>query len=55
MPKKDERIFGFTNFNDFKEKYFGGREVDPLEEVTRIKVMKEARMRYSNKNKQQLA
>ena len=49
MAKKDERIFGFNNFNDFKSKYFKDKEVNPLEEVSRIKAIKEARSKYSKR------
>lgn len=38
--KKDDRIFGFNNFNDFKQKYFTGREVDPLNNLSRISNIK---------------
>lgn len=47
--KKDDRIFGFNNFNDFRAKYFGGREVDPLEDFTRIQSIKQARQKYSKR------
>lgn len=41
--KKDDRIFGFHNFNDFRQKYFTGHEVDPLGNLSRIQSIKLAR------------
>jgi glycine/serine hydroxymethyltransferase len=42
-------IFGFSNYNDFHERYFGGKEVDPLEKLTRQKTIKIARARYAKR------
>ena len=47
--RKGDRIFAFNDFHDFRAKYFGGREVDALEEVTRIQQMKLARAKYSKR------
>ncbi len=47
--KKDEKIFAFSSFNDFRQKYFNGREVDPLEELTRLKSIKDARSKYAKR------
>ena len=46
---KEDRIFGFTNFNDFKGKYFNGREVEPLQELSRIRSIKQARSKYAKR------
>ena len=35
-PKKGEPIFAFSNFSDFRTKYFN-KEVDPVQDYTRIK------------------
>ena len=35
-PKKGEPIFAFSNFSDFRTKYFN-KEVDPVQDFTRIK------------------
>lgn len=43
QPKKEDRIFGFTNFNDFRQRYFTGHEVDPLSNLSRIHNIKLAR------------
>ncbi|TNV74079.1 hypothetical protein FGO68_gene3446 [Halteria grandinella] len=48
-PIKDDRIFGFTNFNDFRSKYFTGHEVDPLSNLSRIQSIKHARAKYSKR------
>jgi hypothetical protein len=45
---KDERIFAFSGFSDFRAKYFQ-REVDPLEELTRMKSIKDARQKYAKR------
>lgn len=45
---KDERIFAFSGFSDFRTKYFQ-REVDPLEELTRLKTIKDARQKYAKR------
>jgi hypothetical protein len=47
--RKDERIFGFSNFNDFRQQYFTGREVDPLNGQSRINNIKQARAKYSKR------
>lgn len=46
---KEDRIFGFTNFNDFKGKYFNGREVEPLQDLSRIRSIKQARSKYAKR------
>jgi hypothetical protein len=46
---KDDRIFGFSNFNDFRSKYFTGHEVDPLSNLSRIQSIKQARAKYSKR------
>ena len=44
-----DRIFGYNNFNEFRSKYFGGREVNPLEDLTRKKIYRDARKTYSKR------
>lgn len=45
---KEDRIFGFSNYNDFKSKYFN-KEVVALENKHRIKSIKEARLKYAKR------
>jgi len=47
-PGKDERIFAFSGFSDFRSKYFN-KEVDPLEDLSRLKNIKDARHKYSKR------
>lgn len=47
-PGKDERIFAFSGFSDFRAKYFQ-KEVDPLEDLTRLKTIKDARHKYAKR------
>jgi hypothetical protein len=48
IPRKDEKIFAFSGFSEFRTKYFS-REVDPLEELTRMKNVKDARQKYAKR------
>jgi hypothetical protein len=47
-PGKDERIFAFSGFSDFRSKYFT-KEVDPTEELSRLKSIKDARHKYAKR------
>ena len=47
-PKKGEPIFAFSNFTDFRTKYFN-KEVDPVADYTRIKSIQQARAKYSKR------
>lgn len=47
LPK--DKIFAYNDFNDFKSMYFGGREVEPLDNLSRLKTLKEARSKYSKR------
>ena len=47
-PGKDERIFAFSGFSDFRSKYFN-KEVDPLEDLSRLKNIKDARNKYAKR------
>ena len=52
LPKnggKDDKIFGFNNFNDFKDKYFVGKEVQALHDKNRIVSIKQARAKYAKR------
>lgn len=45
---KDDRIFGFDNFDDFNQKYFK-KELVAFEEFYKIRQLKYARIRYNNR------
>eukprot|EP00347_Sterkiella_histriomuscorum_P012220 403369435 len=45
---KEDKIFGYNNFNEFRAKYFI-KNVNALEDQNRIKSMKEARMKYAKR------
>lgn len=47
-PGKDEKIFAFSGFSDFRSKYFS-KEVDPLEDLSRLKSIKDARSKYAKR------
>ena len=47
-PGKDDRIFAFSGFSDFRSKYFT-KEVDPTEELSRLKSIKDARQKYAKR------
>jgi hypothetical protein len=47
-PGKEERIFAFSGFSDFRTKYFS-KEVDPLEDLSRLKNIKDARHKYAKR------
>ena len=49
MGAKKDKIFGYSNFNEFRSKYFR-KEVDALEERKRLKDIKEARVKYAKRN-----
>jgi hypothetical protein len=46
--KKGDPIFAFSNFNDFRSKYFN-KEVDPVQEFTRVRSIQQARAKYSKR------
>ena len=46
---KKDKIFGYSNFNEFRSKYFR-KEVDAFEEKKRLKDIKEARVKYAKRN-----
>ena len=46
--KKGDPIFAFQNFNDFRSKYFN-KEVDPVQEFTRVRSIQQARAKYSKR------
>ncbi|CDW72773.1 UNKNOWN [Stylonychia lemnae] len=48
QKQKDDKIFGFNNFNEFRLKYFQ-KDVNPLESKSRIKQLKDARVKYGKK------
>ena len=47
-PGKDEKIFAFSGFSDFRTKYFV-KEVDPCEDLSRLKNIKDARTKYAKR------
>lgn len=48
MDLAKDKIFGFNNFNDFREKYFI-KDVEALEDKNRIRNIKEARVKYNKR------
>lgn len=45
---KDDRIFGYSSFEEFNEKYFK-KELVAFEEFHKIRQLKYARMKYNNR------
>jgi len=45
---KDDRIFGYENFDDFNSKYFK-KELVAFEEFHKIRQLKYARVKYNNR------
>jgi len=45
---KDDRIFGFENFDDFKTKYFK-KELSAFEVFHKVRQLKYARVKYNNR------
>ena len=45
---KQERIFGFSSFDEFFGDYFK-KELVAVEDLNRVKVLKEARKRYERR------
>ena len=46
---KDDRIFGYENFQDFNSKYFK-KELVAFEEFHKVRQLKYARVKYNNRN-----
>ena len=49
---KDDRIFGYDNFDDFNRKYFK-KELVAFEDFHKVRQLKYARVKYNNRHGQQ--